>query len=189
MVAGSTHSADEEVLVDALAKMTSGRSQVRLMVVPHEPKPARVSRILARARDRGVEAAGWDGSADVDEAQLIVVTRTGVLSDLYGLGDIAYVGGGFGTRGVHSVAEPAALGLPIIAGPGVRHDAAARRFLQAGGVKGIDTRKPVAELVRRWTAWAGDARARAAAGAAARDQLRSGAAAASVVALEKLLDG
>jgi len=187
MVAGSTHAADEEVLIDAFAKLVSRASPVRLMVVPHEPKPVGISRILARAGDRGLEAASWDGSAEVGGAQLLVVSRMGVLSDLYGLADIAYVGGGFGTRGVHSVAEPAARGIPVIAGPGVLHDPAARRFVQTQGVRALRSRYPVRDLVRRWAAWLDHPEARAAAGRAARDQLNGGAAATSVVALEGLL--
>jgi 3-deoxy-D-manno-octulosonic-acid transferase len=187
MVAGSTHAPDEEVLIDAFAKLVSRASPVRLMVVPHAPRPFGIARLLARARDRGIDAATWDGSEEVGDAQLLIVSRTGVLSDLYGLADIAYVGGGFGTKGVHSVAEPAALGVPVVAGPAVLHDPAARRFVQARGARAIRSRYPVRDLVRRWAAWLDHPEARAAAGRAARDQLHSGAAAASVIALEGLL--
>src|SRR5690606_19402418 len=47
----------------------------------------------------------------------VLVDRVGVLADLYALADAAYVGGGFGDRGLHSVIEPAALGVPVVFGP------------------------------------------------------------------------
>jgi len=36
---------------------------------------------------------------------------------MYRAGEIAYVGGGFGNAGLHSVLEPAACGLPVLFGP------------------------------------------------------------------------
>ena len=50
----------------------------------------------------------------------------GVLAALYGAGSMAYVGGGFGRAGLHSVLEPAAWGVPVAFGPrwGESRDAA-----------------------------------------------------------------
>jgi len=48
---------------------------------------------------------------------VIVVDRIGVLADLYAIASVAYVGGGFHGAGLHSVVEPAALGVPTIFGP------------------------------------------------------------------------
>ena len=47
--------------------------------------------------------------------QILIVDRIGILMNLYSYGDIAYVGGSFGT-GVHNVMEPAAFHLPILFG-------------------------------------------------------------------------
>jgi 3-deoxy-D-manno-octulosonic-acid transferase len=44
------------------------------------------------------------------------VDSIGLLSVLYSLGDIAYIGGGFG-RGIHNSLEAMAHGKPIIFGP------------------------------------------------------------------------
>ena len=97
------------------------------------------------------------------------------------------MGGGFGTSGVHSLAEPAAWGVPVLAGPGVLRDAAAQPLLESGGVTAISGPDPLHELVEKWTRWLGDPDARSAAGRAARAQIRCGAADESVQALERLL--
>jgi hypothetical protein len=47
----------------------------------------------------------------------MVVDRVGALATLYAAGAIAYVGGGFGTVGLHSVLEPAACARPVLFGP------------------------------------------------------------------------
>jgi 3-deoxy-D-manno-octulosonic-acid transferase len=44
-----------------------------------------------------------------------LLAEYGVLAELYSFADIAYVGGGFG-KGIHSVIEPAAHAIPIVAG-------------------------------------------------------------------------
>jgi 3-deoxy-D-manno-octulosonic-acid transferase len=56
-------------------------------------------------------------SAASDPAPVLVVDRIGMLATLYRAGDLAYVGGGFGHAGLHSVLEPAACGLPVLFGP------------------------------------------------------------------------
>jgi 3-deoxy-D-manno-octulosonic-acid transferase len=50
----------------------------------------------------------------------MVVDRVGELSTLYAAGGIAYVGGGFGAAGLHSVLEPAACARPVLFGPAWR---------------------------------------------------------------------
>ena len=187
LVAGSTHPQDEELLIDAFAVVASRDKAARLLVVPHEPGPASVRRIVSRARRLRLEAALWNGSPAEIRAPIVVVDQAGLLGDLYAVGALAYVGGGFGTSGVHSLAEPAAWGVPVLAGPGVFQDAAAQPLLESGGVTAISGPDPLPELVEKWTRWLGDPDARSAAGRAARDQIRCGAADESVQALERLL--
>ena len=45
-----------------------------------------------------------------------MIDNIGLLSRLYQYGNIAYIGGGFGT-GIHNTLEAAAFGLPVIFGP------------------------------------------------------------------------
>ena len=47
---------------------------------------------------------------------MIVVDSVGVLAETYELGDAAYIGGSF-SSGVHSVIEPAIMGIPVLFGP------------------------------------------------------------------------
>ena len=71
--------------------------------------------------------------------ETVVVDRVGVLGDLYALADVAYVGGGWGTAGLHSVLEPAAGDAgdgwlaPLLRDSVARHAAgdAARAYVQA----------------------------------------------------------
>ena len=124
LVAGSTWKEDERLLA-----VLNQREDLFLVIVPHEPGPEEVTAAL----DQFPSAALLSQVTDEVSAGLrgIVVDRMGVLADLYRLADIAYVGGGFGA-GVHSVLEPAAFGLPVIAGPRINRSRDATAMKDAG---------------------------------------------------------
>lgn len=134
LVAGSTWPADEAVLLPAFRALGAAAG-LRLIVAPHEPTAAHLSALeaaletaqLASARLSRLES---DGAAD---APVIVVDRLGVLADLYALADIAYVGGGFGHAGLHSVIEPAALEKPVLFGPRYGNASEAAALVTEGG--------------------------------------------------------
>jgi 3-deoxy-D-manno-octulosonic-acid transferase len=116
LVAGSTWPEDEEPLLRAFGAVRAARPDARLIVVPHEPTPAHLARLDALAKAKGFETPArlGDGSP---ASSLQVVDRVGVLATLYAGAAIAYVGGGYGSAGLHSVVEPAACGVPVLFGP------------------------------------------------------------------------
>ena len=78
----------------------------------------------------------------------VVVERTGILSALYRIGDIAYVGGAFG-EGVHSVLEPAAYGVPVLCGPGIGRSRDAEQMHREGALFVVRDRSELRERVRQ----------------------------------------
>jgi 3-deoxy-D-manno-octulosonic-acid transferase len=116
LVAGSTWAEDERVLLPAFAAVRAARPDTRLILVPHEPTPEHLARLDALAAQCGLQTP-QRLSASATPAPLMVVDRVGGLATLYAAGTIAYVGGGFGTSGLHSVLEPAACALPVLFGP------------------------------------------------------------------------
>ncbi len=118
LVAGSTWGADEERLVPALAHLRVERPELRAVLVPHEPSERHLAQTesrLERAGLRSVRLERLNGRWAGD--RVLLVDRVGILGDLYALAELAYVGGGFGSAGLHSVLEPAAFGIPVIFGP------------------------------------------------------------------------
>ena len=186
LVAGSTHHRDEEILIAALARIGTNRPEARLIVVPHEVTPESTARVARDTARLGIVAAGWTEGSPARETRVVVVERHGLLADLYALGTLAYVGGGFGA-GVHSMAEPAAYGVPTLAGPAARKERLAARFLASGGAVALDGDHPVESLAERWEAWLAQPDVRTAAGTAARRELDTGAADRTVGALKPLL--
>ena len=144
VVAGSTWRADEDVLLPALEGTRQKVGNLRAVIAPHEPSRDVVTHLLDRLR-----AAGWravtlevfetsgrgDESEDALGPDVIVVERVGVLAELYETASVAFVGGGFHDRGLHSVLEPAAAGSPVVFGPRHRNAGAAGELVREGGAE------------------------------------------------------
>ncbi|HVE79069.1 MAG TPA: glycosyltransferase N-terminal domain-containing protein [Gemmatimonadaceae bacterium] len=186
LVAGSTWPPDEERLLAAWTLVRRRVPDARLVLAPHEPTPAHLAPFTRWAGESRLALARLaNASPTID---VILVDRVGVLGDLYALADAAYVGGGFHAAGLHSVLEPAAYGVPVLFGPRHGHSRDARLLMAAGG--GATATTPAA-LADRLASWLGDARAREAAGRAARAVVVGGLGAAdrSLGLVLELLDG
>jgi 3-deoxy-D-manno-octulosonic-acid transferase len=106
---------------------------------------------------------------------LLLVDRVGVLAALYGAGAMAYVGGGFGRAGLHSVLEPAAWSLPVAFGPRWEESRDAQLLLDAVAAVALGATEPAArDLGRCWREWLSDETRRAAQGRRARQVVESG---------------
>jgi len=167
VVAGSTWPADEERVVPALALASTGTgTRARLIIAPHEPDDVH---LRALERTLAHQRIGYARLARIEESSTplpdaIIVDRVGVLADLYAVADLAYVGGGFGRAGLHSVIEPAALRRPVVFGPHAGNAREAAELATAGGgfrVRDSDELSAVLSLL------VGDADKRRAAGEAA----------------------
>ncbi len=120
LVAGSTWGVDEDRLIPAFVGARSLGLPWRLIIAPHEPDEAHLRPLEARLTRSSLDFARLGALEAEPERPLptvVVVDRVGVLADLYAIGQIAYVGGGFHPAGLHSVVEPAALSVPVLFGP------------------------------------------------------------------------
>ncbi len=108
MVAGSTRKGEEDIIL-SIASLT-GLTPV--LVPRHE---GRIKEIVAACEEHGYTPDLWSDSP-VDSRCLIVDVK-GVLSALYGLADIAFVGGTLVPIGGHNIMEPLNHGIPLIVGP------------------------------------------------------------------------
>ena len=67
------------------------------------------------------------------QKHVLVIDTIGILSRLYHYATVAYVGGGFGSDGVHNVLEAAVYGKPVVHGPEYEKFAEATALVEAGG--------------------------------------------------------
>lgn len=152
LVAGSTWPVDEQMLLPALASVRADHPGARILVVPHEPGTERIAELLALAARLNLPARIWQEGAELDTA-VTVVDQLGQLAGLYRLGAMAYVGGGFGSRGIHSVLEPAGWRRAIVIGPNDRGVRDAEILAKAGGLIRLPNTAGIEPLVRLWSDW------------------------------------
>lgn len=153
LVAGSTWNSDEDVLIPAVQAVREQVPDLRLILAPHEPGLGRVNVICRRLAVGGWSTATLsdiEKSGSVDGVDAVVVDRVGVLAELYTVGRIAYVGGGFHGAGLHSVLEPAAARLPVLFGPRHQSVSAAADLIACGAARSVEGRKVLAEVLLEW---------------------------------------
>ncbi len=110
IVAGSTWEEDEEEIVH----YTKIHKDIKLIIAPHEIDEERIVEMRKLFKDAILYS---DFIVNNKDAQIIIIDNIGLLSTLYQLADVVYIGGGFNHSGIHNILEAAVYGKPIIFGP------------------------------------------------------------------------
>ncbi|MHC4261848.1 MAG: 3-deoxy-D-manno-octulosonic acid transferase [Planctomycetota bacterium] len=120
IVAGSTHDPEERMLLEACARAVP---EARLILVPRHPDraPSIVEQCAAHGLTLHRLTELRDGLVEPDPSVPALVDTIGELEAVYGLADIAFVGGSLIPHGGQNVLEPAAQGLPVVFGPHVEN--------------------------------------------------------------------
>ena len=154
LIAGSTYTEDEKVLLPAyqLLRENTHDNFPHLILVPHEPTPERISEIRAALhRQQLAHLCFSELTSEIDLAtvDILIVDEVGLLAKLYGMADIAFVGGSF--RGsVHNVMEPAAMAKPVLSGPTIQNAYEASLLVERGGGKLVHTARQLADAITMW---------------------------------------
>ncbi|HEY3296281.1 MAG TPA: glycosyltransferase N-terminal domain-containing protein [bacterium] len=149
IVAGSSHPDDEQLLLPVLTKLAAALPGLLTVIVPHDPSPKARRRILDMCGQHKLKVHDLEAGAVPKDTRVILINRTGILADLYRVGQVAYVGGGFG-KGVHSVLEPMANGLPVICGPNIVVSNEAGIAKEKGILSVVAGRKPLETQLLEW---------------------------------------
>ena len=124
IVAGSTWPEDEELLFDIIEQL-----DLSMIIAPHDVSSRNIERLISKIKVPYTLYSALSGPFD---KQVLVIDSIGLLSILYVMGNIAYVGGGFG-KGIHNILEPAAHKKPVIFGPHFKKFAEAVDLIDLGG--------------------------------------------------------
>jgi len=113
IVAGSTWIEDEE----ELDHFANAHPDLAFIIAPHEIEEERL-RDAEKLFKNSVRYSSVLSSGRIpDHCNVLLMDNIGMLSRLYAYGFITYVGGGFGSDGVHNVLEAAVYGKPVLFGP------------------------------------------------------------------------
>ena len=142
LVAGSTVEGapvEEELVIGAWKDRVRGELGALLVLAPRHPERfAAVASLLQPYRY--ARASDWEMTSDNVEAdvsvEVLLLDTIGDLAAVYGVADVAYVGGSLVRRGGHNPLEPAQFGVPVVMGPWFENfrDIVAK-MQEAGGIR------------------------------------------------------
>jgi 3-deoxy-D-manno-octulosonic-acid transferase len=162
LMAGSTWPFDDQLLKEIVPAFP----ELRFVIVPHHVDKGNIQRI-AGLFEGLASLYSWGEDQDLTGKQVLVVDTIGMLTHLYGLADLTYVGDGFGA-GIHSILEPAAFGMPIFFGPNYQNFQEAVDLVERKGVFVVRDQEELKQVIRRF---ADDERGRQEVGQICRDYI------------------
>ena len=112
-IAAGTHAGEDQIVLDAHRRLLEQEPRALLILVPRHPE--RFDAIVELAGD-GLVAQGMT-TATGSRAQVIVGDTMGQLIYLYGVAQVAFIGGSLVGYGGDNPIEAAATGLPLVMGP------------------------------------------------------------------------
>ena len=150
LVAGSTWPSDHAVIFPAWERVRARDATARLIIAPHDLSDRHVREIAAWARPS--QSVARLSEPDAERADVLIIDRYGVLGDVYAAANLAYVGGGLHSAGLHSVIEPAAYGIPVAFGATHARRRDADLLLAAGGAAAIESADELERAIVAWLA-------------------------------------
>lgn len=133
LIAGSSWPKDEALFIPYFNE----HPNLKLIIAPHEIHEEHLLAIEAQLKRpflRYTKTTPEEAAA----CDCLIIDCFGLLSSIYRYGDIAYIGGGFGT-GIHNTLEAAVYGIPVIFGPNFAKFHEAKELLACGGAFTIDS--------------------------------------------------
>lgn len=142
VVFGSSWPKDESMFTDFINASTD----TKFIIAPHTTEPDHINDIRNSITKKTILFSEKEGK-NLAEYDVFIIDTVGILTKIYSYADVAYVGGGFGTAGLHNILEPAAFGVPIIIGPNHQKFPEAVALVHMGGCIAVKDKKEMEEAL------------------------------------------
>lgn len=137
---GSSWEAEEKI-----AELVQNRNkEVKIIIAPHDLK--RISS-LQKLFPEALLYSNFQSQTPNPKSQILLIDSIGLLSRLYHYADIAVVGGGFHSAGLHNILEAATFGVPVLFGNQYRKNPEADALISAKGGQSFNSEKEVAHFI------------------------------------------
>jgi 3-deoxy-D-manno-octulosonic-acid transferase len=132
-VAGSTHSPEEVSIFNVFKRLLREFPNLALIMAPRDA--GRFDEVYELARGRGFKVIRrTELPAEEHGRNVIILNTLGELGRVYGIADVAFVGGSLVKKGGHNLLEPASFGVPVLFGRHTYNFAAmAQALISQGG--------------------------------------------------------
>jgi 3-deoxy-D-manno-octulosonic-acid transferase len=134
LVAGSTHTGEEEMLLAVFQdlKKATGMQDLIWVVAPRHLQ--RLNEVEGLLKQKHVPFERLSTVKDAErKTDTILVDSMGDLAGLYSIASYIFCGGSFVERGGHNIMEAAILGKPVFYGPSMKDFSDAAELLESGG--------------------------------------------------------
>lgn len=130
LLAASTHHGEDEIILQAFAKVKTEIDNLLLVLVPRHPE--RFNQVAELCAAAGFSLARRSSEGSLNGADILLGDTMGELMTFFGACDIAFVGGSLVPTGGHNIIEPAAWGVPVLTGPHLFNFSEASQLLLDG---------------------------------------------------------
>ncbi len=150
LVAASTHEGEDELVLDAFAKIKAEVPGALLVLVPRHPERFdRVSK-LCEAHGFHVVRRSTNVACGAD-TEVFVGDTMGEMMLFFAASDVAFMGGSLVPVGGHNLLEPAALALPVVFGPHMfNFQAISKMFVDVGAASQVANVDELGQVVVAW---------------------------------------
>lgn len=115
IVAGSTHDTEETALIESYKALAAEHTNLLLVIAPRHPH--RFEEVTELVAQSGLEYVNTSKEQQASTTtQVIVLDQMGVLSDVYSVADVVFIGGSIAKKGGHNPIEASAFAKPVIMG-------------------------------------------------------------------------
>jgi 3-deoxy-D-manno-octulosonic-acid transferase len=147
-VAGSTHSGEEEVIIEVYQKLIRNYPDMQLIIIPRHIERSNAVAELLRKNNLSdiITVTEMRSGKNRQGERIIIVDVIGELFKVYALGTVVYCGGSLVPKGGQNVLEAAAWGKVIFYGPSMEDFSDEKTLLEKAGA-GVEIRD-AAELLQ-----------------------------------------
>lgn len=141
VIFGSSWEAEEKIA----EKLVQSSIDCKIIIAPHDI--SRVEKIRQKFPDSILYSELVMGKSSTLNFQLLIIDSIGLLSKLYSYGDLAVVGGGFHSSGLHNILEAATFGIPVLFGNHYKKNPEADALILANGGISFNNEKDAADFL------------------------------------------
>lgn len=119
IIAGSTHSGEDEIVIKAFKNIKAKEEKTKLIIAPRHL--TRVDEVKTLLEKYNLNYGLRTNNDNFNSKDVIVLDTLGELSKIYSIVDIAFIGGSFNQTGGHNPLEATIFSKPTISGPSIKN--------------------------------------------------------------------
>ncbi|MET0066723.1 MAG: lipid IV(A) 3-deoxy-D-manno-octulosonic acid transferase [Candidatus Thiodiazotropha sp.] len=149
-VAASTHEGEDELILEAHARVRSVIPDALLILVPRHPE--RFERVAQLVIETGFPLIKRSQQIPCEPETAVFLGDTmGELTLFIGASDVAFIGGSLVPHGGHNILEAAAQGVAVVFGPHMfNFSEISELFLEQNAAVQVESQQALAELIIEW---------------------------------------